>query len=852
MKTFSLNGLWRCIGTEEHNTPIKFNMTVPGTVHTGMMENKLLPDIFYGKNADGCMWIEKKDWTFEKEFDFSLSDDVKKAEIEFLGLDTYCEIFLNGNLLLSCDNMHITYLVDVLPYLKDGKNILRLKFFSPTSRVLNVNYGICGGAFSNDRIFTRRMQCTYGWDWVHRLVTMGIWRDVTLYINRFVKIDSLQARLKNLSDFGADMEIALFGTHSHEFFYGAFGRSFPHDEVSPMVRFTVTDPDGEIIYTNKRLFRESLTLEYFTVETPKLWHPNGYGESPLYKLNASVTDENDNLICEKTVNFGIRTVTITEKTDKKGSDTYKLAEQKFAEFIQTAPQQNEYSSFELYINNARIFCRGGNWVPADPFPGNVTYEKLESLIKLAHDAGINMLRVWGGGYFECDDFYNLCDKYGIMLQQDFLMACGTYPYDDDYLEEHDPDYLHFTESFSKECDQNIARIVSHPSLVWYNGDNENQMSFNENFINNSRRLANGITLPLIRKYDTERRFFSSSPWGGSHFNSPAKGMFHATGFLDFYLRYIKNDSMDNYVEYFGNAVSRFANETPVMSSISLCSLKKFIPEEELAMDKFSHFDYHTKNHPADEYKDFHLFDHINLGAKKIFGDFKSDTDRLLKMNLLGYEWIRACMESYRRNQKFSSGNLFWMYNDCWPAIGWSMVDYYGVPKTAYYAMKKASQDICTSVVNEDGKIKVYISNVGVSDTSVSGKLYLVNSDEVKKTVAFEFMSKANSAEVAFECDDIEFKTDENTILVCDANSDRTFYSNLKPAALKLSPANITLYKNDTEITLKSDKLAMFVTLDGEFSFSENCMILLPGETKTVSFKKTLNAKSDDVEVYSIN
>lgn len=850
MQNILLNGTWKCFGTNENNEPLSFEVSVPGTVHTGMIENGLIQDIFYGQNADKYMWIEDKNWTFTKEFQFSLNSDTKKAELEFLGLDTYCEVFLNDNKLGFCDNMNLSYTYDVLPFLKDGKNVIRIEFLSPKEQVKDIDFGICDGAFARDRMFTRRMQCTYGWDWVHRLITMGIWRDVTLFINRFSKIDCLCANLKSLTPFGADMEISLFGTHDFKFFNSAFSEYLPHEAVSPMVEFKVFDPDGRVIYNNKRLFRESFMAEYFTVENPKLWYPNGYGESPLYSLCAVVTDENGTVLCEKTVSFGIREFSIIEKADSKDSKNYKLAEKQFSEFIKTKAQDGEFASFETIVNNTKVFCRGGNWVPADPFPGNVSSARLEELIRLAHDAGINMLRIWGGGYFESDEFYDLCDKYGIMIQQDFLMACGTYPYDDELLEQHNEDALHFTESFKAECEQNLKRLVSHPSIVWYNGDNENMMPVNENYVNNARRIAYEITLPAIRKYDRNRRFFVSSPWGGSHFNSPAKGMFHATGFLDFYLSYIKNKPMDDYVNYFGNAVSRFANETPVMSSISVCSLKKFIPEEEMGIDKFSCFDYHTKNHPAKEYKDFHLFDHIDRGAKKIFGEFKSASDRLFKMNLLGYEWTRSVMESYRRNLDFTSGNLFWMFNDCWPAIGWSMIDFYLVPKTAYYAMKRTCKKISSSIIKENGKIKVFVSNCSNSDTTVSGTVYFSNSDKIKNSISFEFLSTAGKSEEAFS-----FEYTDCVAVVCDIEgggiSDRSVYLDVPPAKTKLEPSNIALKKDADKIELKSDKLSLFVTLDGEFIFSDNAFLMLPGETKTIAYEKTLYASSDELQVFSL-
>lgn len=848
MDKMLLTGKWECSGRNRNGEEIAFPVTVPGTVHTGMIENGLLPDIFYNKNADDCMWIEHNKWVFTKEFEFDFTEETKKAEIEFKGLDTYCNVYLNGKKLGFCENMHLTYTLSVLEYLRRGKNVLKLEFLPPSEQEASAAYGIIDGAFASDRMFTRRMQCTYGWDWVPRLVTMGIWREVTLYVNRFVKIDCLRADLRGLNSYGASMEIYLRGTHDKKYFPDAFFRYFPHLAYSPMVRFTVKSPDGSVIYSHKKLFRESLELEYFTVENPKLWYPNGYGESPLYELSAVITDENDTVIDEKTVRFGIRNIEIIEIPDKEGNKSYETAVRCFNEFSKNnEPRENEFSSFEPVINNIRINCKGGNWVPADPFPGNVPHSKLESLIRLAHDAGINMLRVWGGGYYESDDFYDLCDKYGIMVQQDFMMACGTYPYDDDTLEEHAEERRHFVELFKEECEQNVMRLASHPSIVWYNGDNENQISQGENYINNSRRLSNEITLNVIRKYDSNRRFFSSTPWGGSGFNSPSKGLCHATGFLGYYIDYIRNENMEDYYDYFGAKITRFANETPVLSGASICSLKKFIPNDEMNVDSCESFEYHTKTHPY--YKEFTFFDCIETAARKIFGEFRSAEDRMYKMNILGYEWVRSVMENFRRRPDFSSGNIFWMYNDCWPALGWSLVDYYGVPKAAYYSMARTSKSLTASVIKDKDKIKLFVSNDSQFDTEGEGKLYYVNSDEILKCISYDFTVHANTA----ECVKILDVTDD--ILVFDIKyengTDRAFYLPALPGKLNLKKADIIMERKDESIILKSDKLALFVVLDGEFVFSENCLILLPGEEKSIGLKKTIDNSSEDISVFHL-
>lgn len=273
------------------------------------------------------------------------------------------------------------------------------------------------GAFSDGRMYTRRMQCTYGWDWVNRFVTMGIWRDVAICENRFVNIECLNVNLMGLSEYGAQLELYIKGKHDKRFFDGAFKKIRYHFETSPMVKFTVADPDGRVIYEKSKLFREAITTDYLTVEKPRLWYPNGYGESPLYTLTEEVIGDNSEVITSKTINFGIRDVQIIQRYDKVGEDTYKTAEEMYNALIKVPKGENEFASFELIVNGVRVICKGANWVPADPFPGNVTSDKYKALLKLAKDGNINMLRVWGGGIFEDDEFYNLCDRYGIMLQQ---------------------------------------------------------------------------------------------------------------------------------------------------------------------------------------------------------------------------------------------------------------------------------------------------------------------------------------------------------------------------------------------------------------------------------------------------
>lgn len=852
MKTTSLNGKWTLLGNRENGDKISITATVPGTVHTALSESGIIGDMFWDKNADSVSWIEDNSWEYRRDFD--ITDDYNKLEIEFKGLDTYCVVYVNEEKIASCDNMHITYTLDITEYAKKGTNTVRLVFLPPVAQEKKIPAGECGGVFSINRFYTRRMQCTYGWDWVNRFVTMGIWRDVTLYADRYVKIDCLQAVTEGITAAGATVKLYAKGSHDRRFFPDTFEKRGYHFGTSPMLRFTVKSPGGEVVYTCKKLFREAVVTDYVTIENPELWYPNGYGESPLYALEAIVTDENDSAICSSGVNFGIRDIQIVRRADKIGTYTYDTAKKMFDRFSQKEASENEFESFELFVNNTKIICKGANWVPADPFPGNVSEDKYNVLLSLAKDGNINMLRVWGGGYYEDDIFYDICDRCGIMVQQDFMMACGVYPYSDEYIENPDKNAEKFLKNFERECEDNVGRLTSHPSIVWWNGDNENQMGGNENLINNARRIANGVTEPTLRKYDTLRQFFPSTPWGGVYNNSPAKGLFHGTGMLNLYFDYLKDSDMHDYPEFFGSFISRFSNETPLFSSVAESSLKRFMPPGERSEDSFSCFVYHTKNHPDERYRNFSIFQHMDLAAKKMFGKFRGANDRMYKLGIMGYEWMRTSMEGMRRSNDYMSGNIFWMYNDCWPAVGCSMVDYYGVPKAAYYGFKMTAQKICACVYDDGKGLRIAVSNNSAGDSAAEIALHLVASDRILRTERIKVNTTKNSVSYA----DVPsgFAPNEGTIIVCDyaaqGVSGRTYYSAVIPSLMKLDRAAIQMDKNGAEITLKADKLAMFVWLDGDFSFDDNCMIMLPGETKKLSCKKAAMAQSDDITLHYLN
>ena len=823
MITKPLNGSWQCRGGA-----YDFTCSIPGTVHTGLIENGLVPDLFWRDNAAQYEWIGRQEWSFSRTVCVTEPEAAMPAELAFDGLDTYCAVYLNGEKAGEADDMFLSYRFDITGKLKPGENHLELRFTPPEEAVKDKDFSRVSGPFNgSSRLYIRRMQCTFGWDWVHDFVTMGIWKDVRLVLGHSASIASLRAATKTIDTFGAAVELLLET------------RITTQEPID--ARLTVVSPDGDVVWSHRRRVIEPVRVEEITVEQPALWYPAGYGGQPLYTLRAELTGEGGAPIDVQEIRFGIRTLRILQIKDKPGSKQEAMAKALYAQFVGQPEGENEYMSFVPLVNETPVLCLGANWVPAEPFPGSAAREKHDHLLQLAREGNCNMLRVWGGGIFEDDAFYDRCDELGILVTQDFLMACGNYPAFD----------AQFCAQYEAECVQAVKRLRHHACLAWWTGDNENQMGKSDDLQNNARALA-AIAGMAVRRHDPQRTFFLSSPVGGSDCQSPAQGTTHYTGYLDYFMRYIRNTDMHGYAAHFAGALGRFANETPVLCGISKSSLEKFMtPDDLMGRDIF---DFHTKNHPADEYREVHLFDHLQLMADLLFGAAQNAEQRVHRLGFAGYEWVRAIMESVRRNADFCRGNLFWMFNDCWPAIGWSMVDYYGLPKGSWYAMKRTAQPTMVSIGAEDGMARAVVSNYGAAAVSGTGRLYLQGSeDEIGAAREFHFaIEPEQSAVVAEAPADIP----KGAVLLCDIETangcDRARYLPQTPVMQELPAANVTMRREDGVCILETDRLAFGVCLDGEFIFADNYFELVPGEQRRIPYRPSYRQTDDTIRLTWLN
>jgi beta-mannosidase len=407
-----------------------YNATVPGCVHTDLLANKLIDDPFYRDNEKKQQWIGKTDWEYRTSFRVTAQTvERENVELVFEGLDTYAGVYLNEQLVLQADNMFRTWRVNAKSKLKPGENTLRIVFRSPINEILPVmaklNYQLPAPNDQGEKTspYTRKAPYHYGWDWGPRFVTSGVWRPVFIEAWDHARVDDLQIVVKKISpdvaELIANVEIEA-GTNG----------------VATVLLENLTD--------RVNAGKEQIDLQpgtnqvtfNFRVSKPKLWWPNGLGAQPLYSfrarslVNGRVTDE-------RISRTGLRTLELRQQPDEAGQ------------------------SFMFVINGMPVFGKGGNWIPADSFPTRVTRDKYRFLLKSVRDTSMNMLRVWGGGIYEADDFYELCDELGILVWQDYMFACSMYPATPDFLD-----------SVRAEAIDNVKRLRNHPSIVLWAGNNE--------------------------------------------------------------------------------------------------------------------------------------------------------------------------------------------------------------------------------------------------------------------------------------------------------------------------------------------------------------------------------------------
>ncbi len=812
MKKVYLHGGW---SFTDASIGKRLDARIPGCLHTDLIAAGIIEDIYYRDNNDKYGWVENLAPVYETRFDAVLGKNVR---LKFDGIDTFADIYLNGTRLGEVHNMFIPHEYDVTALLKEKDNYLRVEFTSPVKAVEGMPVSP-GFAFTGDRINARRMQCTYGWDWVDRFVTMGIFRPVYLEYREGLEIEDVYVRTDALDRFGASVVM--------EYKFSGFDKP-------GLVEAKVTSMSGRVVYTDVFYADRELMVRKMDIPSPDLWYPNGYGDQPLYTLEAKSESS------RYETKFGVRTVRIINHKDAPGSDYHERAKREANTSLAGERTHDEsFFGFKVIVNDKEIFCRGGNWVPCDPFPSQESDEKIRALVRSSRDMGANILRVWGGGLFEKTALYDECDRQGILVCHDFLMACGQYPEKQEW----------FIKELLLESEYAVKLLRNHPSLAWFHGDNENAEQGSDTMSDYTGRSSalDGI-FPSIYKYSKGIPFLASSPWGGDRFSSITSGTSHNTNFLGHTFNYMYNEDCHDYKEFLAQFTSRFVSEEPSFGAVCRESMLEFMTESDLLGEDESILKHHAKTNPG---LPTHIYDDIRAFAEKVFGDFTDGEDRFFKMKYIQCEWLRNSYELALRNLGYTNGIIYWMFNDCWPAsLGWAFVDYYLRRKPSYYAFKRISVPVTGSFALGGGELVV--SNTSDdSDVAFVSVLALDINDGFKEVSRLDtslFLDPYSTAKV----DTSALYTGDNILLVADIMcADEVYRSFYKSGKLELVRSDDfeVVSSDENSVTMRALSYLQVVEIEGDYTFSDNYFGMLKGEVKTVTFEK-FSDKANGIKVKS--
>ena len=775
--------------------------SIPGTVHTDLFQNKIIPDPFLGSNEKQLQWIENEDWEYQTTFSISQEElNNENCILQFDGLDTYSEVFLNNIKILDANNMFRTWKIDVKKQLQLGQNTLRIVFSSAVKKgkeeAAKLPYVLPG----DEKVFTRKAQYQYGWDWGPRYVTSGIWKDVKLQFWNTATISKVKYNLKSLTDNLAELEfiINIQSTTNAKF------------------QLNINDTAEEI---QLQKGENKITIPY-QIQNPKRWWSNGLGEAYLYPFRIELS-QNETILSKSELNIGLRTIELVQENDKIGK------------------------SFYFKLNDVPVFMKGANYIPPDSFLPKANDSVYKNIIKNAVAANMNMLRVWGGGVYADDSFYNECDKNGILVWQDFMFACSMYPGDEAFLN-----------NVKQEVIDNVSRLQNHPCIALWCGNNENdegwhnwgwQKQYNystaqeTSIWNDYKKLFQEIIPQTLNDLlpPNENRYWPSSPsigWGKKE--SLVQGDSHYWGVWW---------GMEPF-ETYEKKVGRFMSEYGFQGMPNIETFKSFATSEELNLNSEavkSHQKHPTGYKTIDEY------------MARDYKVPKSFEQYIYVSQLLQAQGMKTAIEAHRRAKPYCMGTLFWQLNDCWPVTSWSAVDYFGRWKAFQYQVKKSYETILISVQEEKEVYKVYLINDDLKKHDGELQLQLLNFKgknllEINKKLSLSGNSSVAYLEILKS--NIKLFSLKDVFLSMRFTSDvkeiKSQYYFVKPKDLQVTKPNIKIKKIDANtIEVTSDVLAknVFLSSKEETFFSDNYFDILPNE----KIKITLSQPTESIEVLSL-
>ncbi|WP_407542010.1 glycoside hydrolase family 2 TIM barrel-domain containing protein (plasmid) [Deinococcus radiomollis] len=633
-----------------------YSATVPGTVQLDLLDQNQIPDPYYGLNEPEVQWVGEQDWLYRLNFtpdaELLLNEHV---ELEFAGLDTLCTVWLNNEEVLSSDNMFVAHTLDVRSRLRAGENTLLLLFRSvlPAGHALEAQYGQ-RPAWNGDRsrVYVRKAQYHYGWDWGPVLLTCGPWKPVTL-----TGYGVTVAEVYLPSEVTPDLKTAFIPVRV------TLGGTLPvHADL--WLYAELRGPNGQVLQTTELAVSEH-TGTLFELNDPQLWFPSGQGEQPLYTVVVTLKSA-DRLLSEVHTRTGLRRLRVVQEP------------------VVGEPGR----SFTFEVNNVPVFIGGANWIPEDLLLNRVLPAQYRERLTQARDGNLNMIRVWGGGIYEPDVFYDLCDELGLLVWQDFMFACGLYPAHPEFLQ-----------SVREEAQQAVRRLRNHPSLAIWAGNNEDYAVAESVGLSGpgipagtfeARAIYEELLPEVVAKLDAGRQYWPGSPWGGETSADPTTGDRHSWE--------VWHGPMARYQDY-SQYQARFVSEFGMQSAPALSTVQASVPEAEQFPESRTLVHHNKAAGPGGEpdgHRRLAVYLADNLRAYRNLAEYVYQTQ------FVQGEAMRYAYQAFRRRfqgpgRHAVSGALAWQLNDCWPVSSWAIIDSQGIAKPAYYAIKREMAPLSVGV-----------------------------------------------------------------------------------------------------------------------------------------------------------
>jgi len=654
--------------------------TVPGCVHLDLLNNKLIPDPFYRDNEAKLQWIENADWEYRTTIQATPTLLAQKnIDLVFEGLDAYAQVYLNEKLILTTDNMFRQWRVPVKSDLKAGANSLHLVFPSPIK--------IAGEIAAKDpwqprthvepKTYVRKAAYEYGWDWGPRFVTSGVWRPVRIEAWDAARISNVQIRQLDVSSSVAHVLAEVEVTASSA---GAAAVSVDYALGSGKGVSTARS-----VQLEQGINRIVLPID---IANPSLWYPAGYGGHPIYKFTTKLTIGKQ-LADEVLTKTGLRSIVLRRELDQWGR------------------------SFEFIVNGIPVFGKGADVIPFDSFPTRVTTKQYRDVLQSAVDANMNMIRHWGGGYYETDEFYDLCDQLGIMIWQDFMFG-----------NDWQPGTYDWKLNVAAEAADQLRRLRNHPSIILWCGNNETEVALAWNdrdklpaevrfqMWQDYVSTFSGILASAVSRYAPETPYWPSSPSADYETVTDA----YQSGDMHDWTVWHGRVPFTDYEKH----NPRFMTEYGFQSFPEMRTVETFtIPEDRINIFTPVMLAHQKNNAGNSIIKDYMLRDYPQ---PKDFASF------LYASQVLQAEGIKIGAEHLRRNRPRTMGSIYWQLNDCWPVASWSSLDYYGRWKALQYYARRFYAPILVSPHQENGNVAVYIVSDKTAPTVATLRVRILSFD----------------------------------------------------------------------------------------------------------------------------